>query len=124
MDEYNLPSLLDSNIPQSYWKDLLDRLQLSGDIANYSDNQSNVTAGGGRIGYSFPVDQNQLILGLLGGGYSGAANTPQGKMPISGFGLQGGDIAYQYGDNTIGADYQRNVPNIGNLLNIYYKRQF
>jgi hypothetical protein len=123
MDEYNLPSLLDSGVAPSYWKDLLDRFQFSGDISKNVDSQSKVTAGGGRIGYSLPVDQNQLILGLLGGGYSGTANTPQGKIPIRGYGLQGGDIAYQYGDNTVGADYQR-IPNIGNLLNIYYKRQF
>ena len=123
MDEYNIPSFLDAGVAPSYWKDLLDRLQFSGNVSKNSDSQSNVTAGGGRVGYAFPIDKNELILGLLGGGYSGTANTPQGKMPIGGFGLQGGDIAYRYGDNTVGADYQR-IPNIGNLLNIYYQRQF
>ena len=124
MDEYNIPGLLNSDVSPSYWQDLFNRLQLSGEISRDISSQSNVIGGGGRVGYSFPIDKNELILGLLGGGYSGYVNTPQGRMPIRGFGLQGGDIAYRYGDNTIGAQYQRNVPDIGNLLNIYYQRQF
>ena len=124
MDEYNLPGLLETDVSPNYWRDFLSRLQLSGDISQYGDKSSHGVGGGGRVGYSFPIDNNNLIVGLLGSGFKGYANSPQGRIPINDYRLTGGDVAYQFGQNELGASYQKNVPNIGDLLNIYYSRSF
>ena len=123
MDQYNLPGFLDSNVPPSYWQDLLQRLQLSGNLTTESHNGTDVAFGSGRIGYAFPLSDAELSVGLLGSGSKYKADTPQGTFKGSDIGLRGIDAAYTTGDNTFGASYQKQ-PTVGDIINLFYRRQF
>ena len=125
MDEnpYNLPGLLDADVSPSFWRDLIDRLQISGMVEQQSHRGSKSVYGGGRIGYSFPIDDAVLSLGLLGGGYKASGNAPTGRYKASDFGVNGVDATYNNGLHTFGASYQKQ-PSIGDIINLFYQRQF
>jgi len=125
MDEnyYNIPGLLNSNPDPSFLQDLLSRLQLSANIESERSQGINSVYGGGRVGYEFPINNDALSLGLLGSGYKVTGNTPEGKINESNFGLTGLDALYQTGPSSYGISYERN-PNIGNIINLLYNRQF
>lgn len=123
MDQYNLPGFLDTNVPPSYWQDLLQRLQLSGNLTTEARNGTDVAFGSGRIGYAFPLSDAELSVGLLGGGSKYKVATPQGTIKGQDIGLRGIDAAYTTGPNTFGASYQKQ-PTIGDIINLFYQRQF
>jgi hypothetical protein len=102
---------------------LLRQLQVSG---SYGSNDQGYQYGG-RIGYSMPVGENNLNLGVSGYGYG--VETPFGRQ--SDRDLTGADVKYQFGPNTIGAKFDRfgalpgdNGPLLENLFRLTYQRQF
>lgn len=109
---YNLPSLLDSD--DNKLRDMLSRLQLDAMVGKSGRNDVNTTYGGGRVGYSFPMGDDELTAGVSGGGYS----NKYGKD----FGVTGADISYQRGKNNFGAEY--NQQGLDKLLRLLYTRQF
>lgn len=110
------------NMPPSFWQELINRLQISGNIESLQDQGINSVYGGGRVGYNFPLDNSNLNLGLLGSGYKVSGETPYGKINQSGLGLTGADAAYTSGLNTFGASYNQNP--MEKVLNLFYNRQF
>lgn len=125
MDEnyYNIPGLLNSNPDPSFFQDLLSRLQLSSNVENEMNQGISSIYGGGRIGYQFPINNDALTLGLLGSGYKVSGNTPYGNINESKIGLTGLDALYQTGPSSYGIRYERQ-PQIGNMLNLFYNREF
>ena len=112
------------NQSPSFWQDLLNRLQISGSVENEQSRGINSVYGGGRLGYEFPMDNNDaLSLGLLGSGYKVTGNTPYGRINESKVGLTGIDANYQSGPSNYGISYERN-PMLGNIINLLYNRQF
>lgn len=112
---------------QQQINEFLQRLQVSGQIQQMQNGPANVMAGGGRVGYEFPVGQDNLTLGLQGGGYKVAVNTPQGIFKDAQFKVDGGDIGYQSGNNnfSLGYRYAPNDPMVkGKMFNLNYRRQF
>jgi hypothetical protein len=125
MDEnyYNLPGLFNSNPSPSFFQDLLNRLQISGNVENQISQGINSVYGGGRIGYEFPINNDALTLGLLGSGYKVSGETPYGSINQSKIGLNGLDALYQAGPSSYGVRYERQ-PQMGNMLNVFYNREF
>ena len=108
----------------SFWQDLLNRLQISGNVESEKSQGINSVYGGGRLGYQFPMENNDaLSLGLLGSGYKVSGNTPYGRINESKVGLTGVDANYQSGPSSYGVSYERN-PMLGNIINLLYNRQF
>lgn len=120
---YNIQGLLSENISPSFFQDLLNRLQISGNVENEMSQGINSIYGGGRIGYQFPINNDALSLGLLGSGYKVSGNTPDGRIDESKFGLTGLDALYQSGPSSYGVRYERQ-PEAGNMLNLFYNREF
>ena len=112
------------NQSPSFWQDLLNRLQISGNVEREKSQNINTTYGEGRLGYNFPLNNNEsLDFGLLGSGYKSTGQTPYGKVNESKIGLTGLDAAYQTGPSSYGISYQRS-PVEGNIINLLYNRQF
>lgn len=124
MDQYaDLPSLLGENISPSLLQDIVNRLQLSGNIESESNHGINSVYGNARVGYGFPIDNDMLSLGLLGSGYKVSGSTPYGNIKQSDIGITGLDAVYDKGLSTYGVSYDRN-PMMGNIWNIFYNRRF
>jgi len=120
---------MQANTPEEEQRvnEFLQRLQLSGVVQQMQNGPANVIAGGGRVGYEFPVGQDNLTVGLQGGGHRVAVNTPQGIFKDAQFKVDGGDIGYQSGNNnfSLGYRYAPNDPTVrGNMWNLNYRRQF
>lgn len=126
MEDYKYNFQDSSNLirPVSFWQDLLNKLQISGNIENEQNQNINTVYGGGRLGYNFPLENNNsLDLGLLGSGYKVTGNSPYGKINESKIGLTGLDALYKDGQSSYGINYQRS-PVEGNIINLLYNRQF
>jgi hypothetical protein len=126
-NKYNLPdlpSLLDTD--PNKLQEILNRMQLQASMGKITQGGTDTVYGGGRAGYSLPVGDNALTAGLTAGGYSNKYGDD--------FGLTGADVAYNFGKNAIGANYEKNryVQELnprggidtGKLLELFYRRQF
>lgn len=119
-DEFNLPdlpSLLNTNSEQL--QNILSRIQLNGGggVSDYG------LSYGGRVGGNIPIsDNSSLNAGVSGYGYDSHV------VPT------GADVAYNFGNNTVGANYKQNnyvqgvdprtFIDTGKLLQLFYSRQF
>lgn len=107
--------------------DFLQRLQVTGSAESLQREQSKSIGGGGRVGYTFPVNEDNLTLGMQGGGYKASFNTPEGMKQQSQFKVNGADVGYQNGIHNFGLNYSRENPRApipGNIFSLNYRRQF
>jgi len=118
-------------------QDFIRRLQLSGMLETKGQGKDKLMYGSGRLGYRFPMGENDLSVGLSGGG-SRASGQGYDQTKL---GLQGIDANYQMGDQNFGGYYSPEKmgltygsPNVGNvdvgyspankLLQLLYSKSF
>jgi hypothetical protein len=118
-------------------QDFIYRLQLSGMLNTSAQGKDKLKYGSGRLGYRFPMGEDELTVGLSGGGYNAKGQGyDQTKV-----GLQGIDANYQMGDKSFGGYYSPEKmgltygsPSVGNvdvgyspnnkLLELLYAKSF
>lgn len=117
-----LPQQLGGNTNASALQQILQNLQLSGQLQQINQGNVSVRAGGGRMGYGFPTDDGYVSVGALMGGRSARGNTPDGPVRDSSFKAQGADASYSNAYGTFGMNYLRQPE--GNQYNLFYRREF
>jgi len=115
------------NTTKMSWQDFINTLQkanIEAELAAmYSKNNGvGVLSGGGRLGFNYPINQNNSWgLGASGGGYIVKGNTPHGKINQRDFNVNNIDLRYTNGPNTFRGGFGIN----GNKnWNFNYERSF
>lgn len=104
--------------PPAQPNDALRRLQLAIDFSKIQEPYVNVTQGGGRIGYAFPIGKDDLTVGTSGGMANVKIDAPDFKQTIRDRQLSGLDAAYTSGPNTYGLEWGRGDPMRSNMQEI------
>lgn len=99
-------------------ENFIRRLQLSGMLESKGQGTDKLMYGGGRLGYRFPMGENDLTVGLSGGGYR-AKGQGYNQTDLD---FQGIDANYQMGNQNFGGYYRPEKmgltygnPNVGNI---------
>lgn len=120
---YALPENMGTQISPGALQQILQNVQLSAMAQQMKVGNADILAGGGRIGYGVPTNNGYVSVGAMMGGHRMKANTPNGPIRDSSFGLQGLDASYSSGDSTFGAQYQK-LPMGQTNYNLFYRKAF
>jgi len=115
---------------QSLVQNLQQNLQLQGSAQDFQNESAKGYGYGGRIGYSFPMENDKLTVGMSGSGFK--AETPFGTFADRG--ITGGDISYKFGPNNLSLMYDKmgQLPGqrspyetpMEDYLRLMYRREF
>ena len=115
---------------QSFLENLMRNLQFSMSGQSTENNFAKGYGYGGRIGYSFPVENDKLTFGVSGSGFK--SETPFGT--VSDKRITGGDISYKFGPNNLSLLYDKMGQLPGQIspyetpmedyLRLMYRREF